>query len=91
MTTRRTHTCNLCHGNVASDGGGVGLHWGLNNTIKFTTPGQAETHICQPCIGALETTLQEMRRIDAARALDEQTEFEASHTSGNCEGVKDVS
>lgn len=76
MTTRRSYSCNLCHGTVPETGG-VGLRWLANNAIRFTTPGDAETHICQPCIGALETTLQEMRRIDAARALDESTEFAA--------------
>lgn len=62
MTTRRTHNCNLCHANVF-DGNGVGLTWGAQNAIKLTTPGQAETHVCQACITALETALEDQREM----------------------------
>lgn len=68
MTTRRSHTCNLCHGNVANEAMGVGMLWETGNAIKFTTPGQAETHICQTCIEGLETALYDMREMERKRA-----------------------
>jgi hypothetical protein len=52
MTTKRNHTCNLCHCMVI-DGTGVGLVWTAGSSFDFTTPGQAETHICQSCLNAL--------------------------------------
>lgn len=74
MTTRRSHSCNLCHANV-SDGSGVGLVWGANrHEIKLTVPGNAETHICQECIAALETALADQR--EATRKREEAATYE---------------
>lgn len=61
MTTQRTHTCNLCHGSVANEVSGVGVRWTTNRDIEFTTPGQAETHVCQTCLGAIEKALEDLR------------------------------
>lgn len=61
MTTRRSHSCNLCHANIG-EACGVGLVWGADrHQIKLTTPGNAETHVCQDCITALETALADQR------------------------------
>ncbi len=70
MTTRRTHTCNLCHGNVPNEAAGVGLLWEAGNSLRLTTPGQAETHICQSCLSALQTALDNLRAHERIRNLE---------------------
>lgn len=67
MTTRRNHACNLCHSNVPNETAGVGLVWQAADKIRFTTPGQAETHICQECLTNLEATLDDMRTEERRR------------------------
>jgi hypothetical protein len=67
MTTSRTHTCNLCRGLVVG-GTGVGLLWKTWKEISLTTPGNAETHVCQECLDALEAALGALREHERIRA-----------------------
>lgn len=76
MTTRRSYSCNLCHTNVG-DGSGVGLVW-ADRQIKLTVPSNAETHVCQDCITALETALDEQR--EHTRKRDEAATYESTGT-----------
>jgi hypothetical protein len=69
MTTTRTHTCNLCRRTV-TETEGVGLKWtghGTGELIQFTTPGQAESHLCNGCVENLDTAISDLRRIERER------------------------
>lgn len=70
MTTRRTHTCELCRDGVV-DGTGVGIKFGMTHRIELTVPSNAETHLCQKCIDALQDALREQRAAEEARAAND--------------------
>lgn len=66
MTTKRTHTCNLCL-DFVGDGTGVGLVY-HSNGVTFTVPSNAETHICQKCLDWVEAEINQSREIAQKRA-----------------------
>lgn len=80
MTTTRTHKCNLCCLAVR-DGTGVGLRWEANNQIKFTTPGQAETHVCQACLDNIESEIYRLHQDE--RRNDEEATYMLAADSAN--------
>lgn len=76
MTTRKSYSCNLCHGS-APEGSAVGLCWTGERRMEITaTLGNAETHICEGCLRALEAALYYRR--EKERKNDE---FEAANGS----------
>ena len=69
MTTKRTYTCNLC-GDATQEGAGVGVIFSSHrpHKIKFTVPMNAENHLCQNCLTAIDEAHRETARIAKARA-----------------------
>mgnify|MGYP003332093094 CR=1 FL=1 len=61
MTTRRDYQCNLCH-TFITNGTGRGIHHKAGPHLNFTTLMQAENHLCDNCVSALQEAFRDVIR-----------------------------
>jgi hypothetical protein len=59
MTTRREFECNLCHERIAGGSGKIGRGVEFcQQGIKWVTIQQAENHLCDSCVQALQESFR---------------------------------